>query len=481
MTSSDSEESLADRPAKGGRIPIYGPEFAADPQRVYAELRSYGPVAPVELSPGVPGMLVTGYEAALEVLRDPGRFPRDARRWQEGIPADCPILPIMAYRPTCNLTDDPLRSRLRDAVTDSLDRVDQNVLRDFVERSADELIGRIGPKGEADLLADYAVILPLLVFNLLCGCPAELGDRMVAAIREVLKWENSEEANMNLALAVLELMALKRENPGPNVTTWLMDHPAELTDEEVAHQLVMLVGAGSELAQNLIANTLRLLLSDERFAGDLSGGNLTVEDALDEVLWVDPPLANFGVSYPVEPTSFHGVELPADQPVVISFAAANNDPSTLTEHRAGNRAHLSWGVGPHTCPAQGHARVLATVAIEKLLDALPDMELAVPVDELVWRPGFIKRALSSLPVRFPVIPGPVPVPGDEAPQGEAHHSEAPHDETPHDEASPGETRQDEAPQEEAPAQPAAPAPEPPAQDPVPWWRRLTWWRTGKTG
>jgi cytochrome P450 len=445
-----------------GRIPIYGPEFAADPDRVYAELRAYGPVAPVELSPGVPGMLVTGYDAALEVLRDPIRFPRDARRWQQGIPPDCPILPIMAYRPTCNLTDDPDRSRLRDAVTDSLDRVDQAVLREFVERSADTLIGRIGPKGEADLLADYAVILPLLVFNLLCGCPAELGDRMLAAIQEVLKWENSEEANMTLGLAVLELMALKREEPGPDVTTWLMNHPADMTDEETAHQLVMLVGAGSELAQNLIANTLRLLLSDERFAGDLSGGNLSVEDALDEVLWVDPPLANFGVSYPLEPISFHGVELPADQPVVISFAAANSDPSTLTEHRAGNRAHLSWGIGPHTCPAQSHARVLATVAIEKLLDALPDMELAVPADELVWRPGFIQRALSSLPVRFPPIPGAVSVPDEES-RPEPPPAAAP--------APPAEPA--------VPAEPATPGPE--AAKPGHWWSRLARWWSGDPG
>lgn len=263
----------------------------------------------MELSPGVPGMLVTDYDVALEILRDQVRFPRDARRWQQGIPPDCPVLPIMAYRPTCNLTDDPLRSRLREAVTDALDRVDQNALRTFVERSASRLIGRMSPLGEADLRTEYALVLPLLVFNELCGCPAELGERMVAAVREVLKWENSEEANMTLGLAVLELMALKRENPGQDVTTWLMEHPAELTDEEVAHQIVMIVGAGSELAQNLIVNTLRLLLSDERFGGGLSGGSLSVEDALDEVLWTDPPLANFGISYPVEPLDFHGVRL----------------------------------------------------------------------------------------------------------------------------------------------------------------------------
>ncbi len=447
MASADSgSESSSGCPMAEGRILLHGPEFAADPVRVYDELRTYGPVAPVELSPGVPGMLVTGYEAALEVLRDPGRFPRDARRWQAGIPADCPILPIMAYRPTCNLTDDPLRSRLRLAVTDSLDRVDHNELRGFVERSADTLIRRIGPRGEADLRTDYSLILPLLVFNELCGCPADLGDRMVAAIQEVLKWTDSEDANMTLGLAVLELMELKRENPGQDVTSWLMAHPAELTVEETAHQLVMLVGAGSELVQNLIINTLRLLLSDPRFAGDLSGGSLAIEDAIDEVLWTDPPLANFAVSYPAEPMDFHGVRLPADQPVVVSFAAANTDPSTATESRVGNRAHLSWGVGPHTCPAERHARIIATVAIEKLLDALPDMELAIPAEELTWRPGFIQRALSSFPVRFPALP----------------------------EAD--ETEENEPPAAEPP--PVTEAPK--SQDSIGWWHRLAKWWTGGT-
>jgi cytochrome P450 len=432
-------------PSSEGLPSVHGPEFAADPESVYRRLRAYGPIAPVELSPGVPGMLVTDYGVALEILRDQMRFPRDARRWQKKIPADCPILPIMAYRPTCNLTDDPMRSRLREAVTNTLDRVDPNALRSFVESCADRLIRQMRPLGEIDLRTEYALVLPLLVFNELCGCPAELGDRMVAAVQEVLKWENSEEANMTLGLAVLELMALKRENPGQDMTTWLMTHPAELTDEEVAHQLVMLVGAGSELAQNLIINTLRLLLSDDRFAGDLSGGSLSVEDALDEVLWTDPPLANFGASYPVESFDFHGVTLPADEPVVISFAAANNDPSIQAEDRAGNRAHLSWGIGPHACPAQGQARVIATVAIEKLLDGLPGMRLAVPVEELTWRPGFIQRALSALPVRFPVVPDPVPAPPEEI--------------------------------EEEPPEPVAEEPVPEGV-PAPWWRRFVNWWTG---
>src|SRR5205085_1178023 len=67
-------------PAHTDPAPLYGPEFAADPARTYSRLRRYGAVAPVELAPGVPGTLVIGYEAALEVLRDPITFPTDPRR-----------------------------------------------------------------------------------------------------------------------------------------------------------------------------------------------------------------------------------------------------------------------------------------------------------------------------------------------------------------------------------------------------------------
>lgn len=89
---------------------------------------------------------------------------------------------------------------------------------------------------------------------------------------------------------------------------------------------------------------------------------------------------------------------------MLSLAAANTDPALTNDQRAGNRAHLAWSAGPHNCPAQSPARLIAAVAVEKLLDRLPDVELAVPVDELEWRPGPFHRALASLPVRFPVAP-----------------------------------------------------------------------------
>ncbi|MFI1167009.1 cytochrome P450 [Streptomyces sp. NPDC020801] len=385
--------------------PLYGPEFAADPAAAYRRLRRTGPVAPVELAPGVPASLVLGYDDALHVLRGTETFSKDPRRWKDladgTVPMDSPVVPMMMYRPNALWADGEEHRRLRGAITDSLARVDPNTLRGYVDRSADTLIDRFAPAGRADLLGAYAQVLPLLVFNHLFGCPADYGERLVEGMSGIFDGVDAEKANELLATTLLDLVTLKRERPGQDVTSWLMAHPAELTDEEMVHTLVLLMGAGTEPQQNLIANSLRLLLSDDRFGGDLSGGSLPVEDALDEVLWTDPPIANYAVHYPVHDAVYKGVTLREGHPLVVSLAAANTDPTLTADQKAGNRAHLAWSAGPHNCPAQGPARLIAAVAVEKLLDRLPDVELAVPVEELVWRPGPFHRALAALPVTFP--------------------------------------------------------------------------------
>ncbi|MET8678280.1 cytochrome P450 [Streptomyces sp. NPDC004647] len=399
---------------------LHGPEFAADPGATYARLRAYGPIAPVELAPGVSASLVTGYEAALEVLRSPDRFAKDPRRWRalaDGtVPADSPVVPMMMYRPNALWTDGDEHVRLRGAITDSLSRVDPNALRGYVEQSADTLIDRFGPNGRADLLGEYGAMLPLLVFNQLFGCPPDLGEKLVEGMSGIFDANvDSEKANALLVKTLASLVGLKRLKPGADVTSWLMAHPAQLTDEEMIHQLVVLMGGGTEPQQNLICNGLRLLLADDRFAGDLAGGSMPVEDALDEVLWTDPPLANYAIHYPVHDLDFAGIRLREGEPILISLAAANTDPALASDRRGGNRAHLAWSAGPHTCPAKDPARLIAAVAVEKLLDRLPDVELAVGVEQLEWRQGPFHRALAALPVHFPPIAVPVTThetPGD---------------------------------------------------------------------
>ena len=185
--------------------------------------------------------------------------------------------------------------------------------------------------------------------------------------------------------------------PGEDLTSRLIAHPADLTDSELVQQLVTIYGAGIEPLTNLIANTLLLMLSDSRFQGE---GALTTRDALNELLFKDPPLANFLITDPRQPILVDEVWLPADQPVITSMGACNNDPAIVGAY-TDNRSHLAWGTGPHACPAKSVAYAVAQNAIDQLFDALPEMMLACRPDELVWRPGGFHRSLAALPVEFP--------------------------------------------------------------------------------
>jgi cytochrome P450 len=380
--------------------------FAADPQRVYDQLRAHGPAGPVELAPGVDATLVVGHETALRVLQNSTLFARDARRWKalnEGrIGLDHPVLPMMAYRPNCLFTDGAVHLRLRKAVTDSLARLNMTRIRRDVEPIADYLIDQFSERGRADLLNDYAKLLPLLLFNKLFGCPADIGDTLTSAMSAIFDGKDALRANEELTACLMELIALKRRRPGDDVTSWLIQHPAGLTDEELKDQLVMLMGAGVEPERNLIGNALLLLLSPDTSGRD---SGMLIEEAIDHVLWNQTPIANYATHYPVQDVDLGGVVAEANTPVVISFAAANSDPALAEARRMHSKgAHLAWGAGPHACPAKDPAQVIAVTAIEKILNALPDLTLAVHEKELEWRPGPFHRALGTLPVAFSPTP-----------------------------------------------------------------------------
>ncbi|MFF5789146.1 cytochrome P450 [Streptomyces sp. NPDC012693] len=385
----------------GARVPLYGTEFAADPQAYYAYLRHYGPTAPVELAPGVDATLVTDYQAALQLLQDSASFRKDARLWRdfnEGrVPRDSPVAPLLAYRQNCMFSDGGEHLRLRQAITDSMARVDSHRLARSTERISDYLISQFGSRGSADLLGDYAKQLPLFVFNELFGCPAGVGDRVLFGISGMFDGVNAEKATAVLFGAVQELVTLKRSRPGDDVTSWLMQHQANLSDQEMVDQLALLLGAGAEPLRNLLGNTLHRLLTDDRYA---DGGGL-IGEALDDTLWDNPPMSNYAPHYPAADMEFAGEKVQAGDLMLVSFAAANSGLALTAARTAGsNRSHLAWSAGPHGCPSKEPARHITVTAIEHLLNRLPDVELAVPEDSLIWRPGPFNRALATLPARF---------------------------------------------------------------------------------
>ncbi|MFB7943587.1 cytochrome P450 [Kitasatospora phosalacinea] len=389
------------------RTALYGAQFAADPHAHYARLRDRGPLAPVALAPGVDAWLVTDYHVALEILRDTDSWTRDPRRWQATQPADSPILPLFGWRPTALFSDGPAHARYRQVITDSVGILEPHLLQRDTTAVAEQLIAEFAGTGKADLLAEYAYRLPLLILTSWYGVPDPDIDRISTAMNRAFETSSgAAAAYADLVAVITEQVADRRTAPRHDLISAFLGHPAQLADDEVVRHITLTLMAGHEPTANLIAGALLRMLSDDRYAGSLHSGAMTAHDAVNEVLWNDPPLSNFSPHYPRQEIVFHGTPLTPEQPVLVSYASANAQAALTpaeSESLGGSYAHLAWGAGPHRCPARQPAVLMAVTAIEYLISRLTDLRLAVPTADVLWRPGPIHRALTALPVEFTAV------------------------------------------------------------------------------
>lgn len=381
---------------------LFGDDFARHPDDAYAALRAAGPVSWAEIAPRVFALVVTSHSVALDVLKHPETFRKDAAHWDDlrngHIPADSPVLPLMAPRPALISTDGDHHTRLRQVMDSCLRRIDLPALRDATRTHALSLLAAVVHHGHAELMSQYADTLPLLVFRDLLGIPDHLAARMVDACHGMITaGPESPQAGADLAGLLGQTTHAKRVAPGRDVTTWMLAHPNRLTDEEIIHQLIVFIGAGTVPTSAWIGSGLELLLRGDPYAGELVAGTITVRRAMEKVLWDRSPMANFSVHYAVQPTMLAGHEILTGAPILISHAATGTDPA-VRHVGYGNRAHLAWSAGPHRCPAQPHAAVIAETAIETAIEHLWDLELAG--EPAPNRPGPFHQCPDHLHVRF---------------------------------------------------------------------------------
>ncbi|MFI6808855.1 cytochrome P450 [Streptomyces luteogriseus] len=377
--------------------------FARDPHPYYAALRAHGPVGWAELAPGVPAYVVTDRRAALELLHDTETFSHDPRPWEATVPDDSPVLGMMRWRPNTLFADGGAHLRYRTSLIDAFDLVEPHDLRDRVHRAVHLLVSRIGPRGEADLVGDFTRPLMALVFNSLFGLPDSASDRLDAALGKLIEGgAQAAEGEAEFGGYVLELIAAKSGQRGDDLPSWLLDHPAGLTPEEVTWQVFLTLGAGHEPTANLVSNALSWILGNPAYYSTLTSGARPVTDAVLEVLHHETPLANYGIHYARTPLTFHGVWIRAAVPVVISYGALAQaaERERGADRHPSDASHLSWSAGPHACPVRQHTLLIATEAIERLTQWLPDLEPVLPRERLTWRPGPFHRSLTALPVRF---------------------------------------------------------------------------------
>jgi cytochrome P450 len=131
--------------------------------------------------------------------------------------------------------------------------------------------------------------------------------------------------------------------------------------------------------------------------------------AVEEFLRYDPSVERSTSRYAAEDLELAGVPIPRGSMVVVALGAAGRDapqaedadPAVLDVTRPAAR-HLAFGHGIHYCLGAPLARLEATIALRVLLARLPELELAVPADKLVWIGSGIIRGVLALPVRYRV-------------------------------------------------------------------------------
>ncbi|MFF5001925.1 cytochrome P450 [Streptomyces phaeochromogenes] len=409
-------------------VRLNGPRFLAEPAELYRELRrEHGAVASVLLDGDIPAWLVLGYRELHQVTGDPVLFSRDSGLWNQWdrVPDGWPLLPLIGRGQPSILYTVGERHRERAAmVSDALEAVDAFELRTLAERFADELIDAVCAKGATDLVADYAALLPVRVLATLYGFADEQGPGLVAALNDMVDGhEDAIAGQLHVAAAMAHLVADRAARPADDVVSRMLARghaggragghgggaSGGFTHEEITQDLMVMMAAGHQPTADWIGNSLRLMLTDERFAASLFGGRRSVAEAMNEVLWEDTPTQNVAGRWAARDTRLGGRAVRAGDLLLLGLQAANHDPQVRTHSSAltgGNGAHFSFGHGEHRCPfpAQEIAEVIARTAIEVVLDRLPDIDLAVPAKSLTRRPSPWLRGLTSLPVRFTPAP-----------------------------------------------------------------------------
>ena len=391
-----------------------GTDIHAEAERI----REQGPVGLVELSEGVRAWSITGYQAGKEALSD-HRFSKDARQhWTAFRDGEIDrSFPLIGWALMENLTTTygNAHSRLRRLVAKAFTPRRVEAMRPAIERIAASLLEDLGsrPAGEVvDLKGRYAHPLASEVMFDLIGIPPAARQTILRGGEAQVDTTMSEEEIAASVGQVLQEMAdlaeAKRRAPADDLTSYLLAAQerdgSPLTDAEMVGTLLLLLATGTEPVTNLVTNAVFALLVHPEQRQLVSTGQASWQDAIEETLRLEAPVAHLPFRFAVEDIQLADVKIPAGEPVLMNFAAMGRDPA-IHGASAGrfdvmrpSKDHLSFGHGIYRCIGTPLGRMEADIAVTALFERFPNLALAVPVSEVRPQRTFIMNGRSELPV-----------------------------------------------------------------------------------
>ena len=329
-------------------------ELETDPHPILARLRPLGWV------PVLNGWLVTGREAALEVLRDDETFTVDDPRFSTG----------QVVGPSMLSRDGAEHVRHREPFAEALRLAAvRERFAPFVGGEVDRLLDDIEHDGRAELRRSVAG--PLAARNV-----AELLGIEAADTSSMLGWYDAIVASVTGVAAGREPTvdgAAAFDTLSRTVSPLLAPAPALTGDEVVSNAAVMMFG-GIETTEGMIVNLVYHLLLHG--VGDPS----LSPNALEESLRLEPAAALVD-RYATRDVALAGASIRKGDFVEVSLAGANRDPAFFPDpdrfdvDRENARHHLAFAQGPHVCVGMHLARLEAQIAAERLFARLPGLRL----------------------------------------------------------------------------------------------------------
>ncbi|MDY7226044.1 cytochrome P450 [Hyalangium rubrum] len=401
--------------------PLEAPQLN-DPFPFYARLRHE---APVTFAPAFQLWLVSRYADVQAALRDPKRFSsRDILRPPVDLPPEMlEYLKEAGYSPEYPLLGDdpPSHTRIRGLVGKAFSVASvaamETRIREIARSYVDALL-RAGPR--ADVVAGLSFPLPMHIITTLLGIPASDGEKLKGWCAD----ENlffvphlPPEARMHSARGVaafrhyLRAMVEERQkNPRPDdfLTSLIQarlegERPLNLV--ELINLSSVIVFAGHETTTNLMSSALLYLLRHPTAWQELRANPAALPNAIDEVLRFDTPVVGM-MRTATEDVELSSTQVPAGARLLLLFASANRDEAIFPEgaerldiHRANANRHIGFGHGAHYCVGAQLAKLEMRIALEMLLERLPNPRL-VPEKPVPYLPALIHRGPRQLWVEW---------------------------------------------------------------------------------
>ncbi|KJK60031.1 cytochrome P450 [Saccharothrix sp. ST-888] len=373
-------------------------------------LREKHPVAKVRTMTGDDAWLVSSYALARQVLEDDRFSLKDTAN--PGVPRQYALtIPPEVVDNMGRINS----AGLRNAVMKTLSPRADPELGGWLEAEAHRLIDRLVAQGApADLRDGFAEPYSAALHCRLLGIPADDWRRLTSGIdlAFVTSPEPFEGSTPNWYKDLGYL--LDRLNADPAPTDGLLGRFVELRrspdvsdrvdDDLLATVALSLFGAGTVSTSAFLLHAVIALLQRPELADRLRSEPTVIAPAVEELLRYNLSIGDALPRLATADVQLGEVLVRAGELVLVLIEGANHDPEVFPEperidfDRASN-PHLAFGAGRHFCPASALGRTHAEIALQALVERLPELRPALPIEQLAWRPGFIKR----LPERLPVL------------------------------------------------------------------------------